>query len=178
MKKLLVILTAAGLMLSFAAGELSARGIILKGGYAMMRNDLADADDTYNFGVFLDMGNFLFNSLKFKPGVDWVSIEFPDAPAANYDIWGIHMDWYWYPMGNAALMPFLGFGPALNYLDAEEDTDDDEDSDAGVDLFAGLSFGISGTPFELMLEARYRFIDIADRNDNILAFNLGIEYKF
>ncbi len=178
MKKLLVFLIAAGLMLSFAAGELSARAIIIKGGYAMMQNDLEDidAENTWTFGVFFDMGTFIFNSLKFKPGLDWVSIE--TSNASLYDIWGIHFDWYWYFMGNSSISPFLGFGPSLNYKDYNNKYSRDKDSDAGVDLFAGAQFGISGTPFELILEARYRFIDIADRDENIFAILLGLQYKF
>ncbi len=178
MKKLLLVLVAAGLIVSFAASDVFARGIIIKGGYAMMRNDLEDAEieDTWNFGLFFDMGTFLFNSLRFKPGVDYVSLATEDADW--YDVYGIHLDWYWYPMGNAALSPFLGFGPSLNYNDYQDDRDDDEDSDAGVDLFAGVALGISGTPFELFIEARYRFLDIAARSENYLAFNLGIQYRF
>ena len=87
------------------------------------------------------------------------------------------MDWWWFPLQNAPVNPFLGFGPSLNYLNYDNSRDDD-DSDAGVDVFLGAAFGLRGTPLELFVEARYRFIDIAARDDNILAFNLGIEIKF
>ena len=178
MKKIFVVVIAAALMFSFASSELSAKGIIIKGGYAMMQNDLSDAQlvDQWNFGLFFDMGPFLFNSLVFRPGVDWVSYETENVAIA--DVYGIHFDWYWYFMGNSAIAPFLGFGPSLNYYDYDSRRDDNEDSDAGVDVFAGASIGISGTPLELILEARYRFMDIAARSENILAFNLGIMYKF
>ena len=178
MKKLLIVLVAAGLIVSFAASDVFARGIMLKGGYATMRNDLADAEyeDTWTFGIFFDMGTFLFPSLRFKPGVDWVSLETEDQSIA--DVYGIHMDWYWFFMGDRSIAPFLGFGPSLNYYDREARGDEDEDSDAGVDLFLGAQMKLGGTPFDLMLEARYRFLDIADRGANILAFNIGLQYNF
>ncbi len=176
MKKILLGVVAIGIVLSVTASEVSARAIILKGGWAMMRNDFADADDTWTGGVFFDMGTFLFNSLRFKPGVDYVEVK---ADTWKYaDIWGIHMDWFWYPLQNAPIAPFLGFGPSLNYLNFNNDRSDDDDSDAGVDVFAGAAFGIRGTPLTLFVEARYRFIDIASRDDNILAFNLGLEISF
>lgn len=162
-------------MMAAVTSEANARSIIFKGGWALMRNDFSRADDTWTAGIFFDMGTFLFNSLRFKPGVDFVEVESKDFKYA--DIWGIHLDWYWYPMHNVPISPFLGFGPSLNYLNFNNDSDDD-DSDAGVDLFAGVSLGIRGTPLTLVLEARYRFIDIAARDDNILAFNLGIEISF
>jgi len=176
MKKMFFVVIAAALICSFASSELSARSLILKGGWAMMRNDLADADDTWTGGVFVDMGTFVFSSLRFRPGIDYVEVEGDNWKYA--DIWGIHMDWWWFPLQNAPVNPFLGFGPVLNYIDWNEDRNDDDDSDAGVDLFAGAAFGLRGTPLELFVEARYRFIDIASRDTNILAFNLGIEIKF
>jgi hypothetical protein len=178
MKKLLIVFMAAGLIVSFAASDVFARGIMLKGGYAMMRNDYADAEveDTWTFGIFFDMGTFLFPSLRFMPGVDWVSIETEEQSIE--DIYGIHMDWYWFFMGERSIAPFLGFGPSLNYLDRNSRNDENEDSDAGVDIFLGAMMKLGGTPFDLMIEARYRFIDIADRGANILALNLGLKYNF
>ncbi len=175
MKKILFVVIAAALICSFASSELSARSLILKGGWAMMRNDFSEADDTWTGGVFIDMGTFLFSSLRFRPGLDYVEVEGDGWKYA--DIWGIHMDWWWFPLQNAPVNPFLGFGPSLNYLNYDNSRDDD-DSDAGVDVFLGAAFGLRGTPLELFVEARYRFIDIASRDDNILAFNLGIEIKF
>ncbi|MCX7678942.1 MAG: outer membrane beta-barrel protein [Spirochaetes bacterium] len=175
MKKAVFLLIAGCMVVTMLASEASARSLILKGGWALMRNDFSRADDTWTAGVFFDMGTFLFHSLRFKPGVDFVEVESNDFKYA--DIWGIHLDWYWYPMQNAPISPFLGFGPSLNYLNFNNRSDDD-DSDAGVDLFVGASFGIRGTPLTVFLEARYRFIDIAARDDNILALNLGVEINF
>ena len=38
--------------------------------------------------------------------------------------------------------------------------------------------GIAGTPLDLILEARYKFIDIADRDDTMFQANVGIIFKF
>lgn len=178
MKKLLVVMFAAALLVSFSSNDLFARGIGIKGGYTWMQDDNSDVyDNNWDFGVLFDMGNFIFQSLKFRPGLDYISCEGKDNNTLNKDIWGIHFDWYWHFMGDGAFSPFIGFGPTLNYLDWEEGNDN-EDSDAGVDLFAGLMLGIAGTPFDLLLEARYKFIDIADRDDTMFQANVGIIFKF
>ncbi len=178
MKKILIMLFAAGIIISLSAGDVFARGIGVKGGYTWMREDNSDVyENNWNGGVFFDMGSFIFQSLKFRPGLDYVNCEGKNNNLADHEVWGIHFDWYWHFLGDGALSPFIGFGPTLNYLNWD-DSNADEDSDAGVDVFAGLMLGIAGTPLDLILEARYKFIDIADRDDAMFQANLGILFKF
>jgi hypothetical protein len=177
MKKLLIGIVALTILVSVSTSDLFARGIGIKGGYGIMLNDYDDAnyEDTFTWGIFFDVGHVLFRDLRFKPSVDFITLE--DDNNQYADLWGIHFDWYWYFLGNAAISPFLGFGPSLNYYNYDA-SDADDDSDAGVDLFAGAAMGISGTPFELFLEARYKFIDIAKKNENIMVLGLGLQYRF
>lgn len=179
MKKLFITVLTLATIISVSSSDLFARGIGLKGAYATMQNDYDDFnyEDTWSFGIYFDMGQFLFNSLRFKPLLDKITLETEDQEIM--DVWSFHMDWYWYFMGNgrSTFAPFLGFGPTLIYKD-EEVSNDRDDSDAGVDIFAGIAMGISGTPFELTVEARYRFMEIAERNENILQYGLGVLYKF
>jgi hypothetical protein len=79
-------------------------------------------------------------------------------------------------MGDGAISPFIGFGPTLNYLNWD-DSNADEDSDAGV-TYSPASCWDCGHPSDLILEARYKFIDIADRDDAMFQANLGILFKF
>ncbi len=179
MKKVVVFLAVAVLLLA-AANDSFARGIGIKGGYGVMMDDYDDAeyDNQPFFGVYFDMGNFIFNSLRFRPGLDYIAMRSDNAPG-DFDVWGIHMDWYWFFMGKAAINPFIGFGPTLNYYDFKDNNNNtnDNDSDAGIEGFAGLEFDISG-PFSIMLEARYLWHDIADRDTTIVKFGLGIMYNF
>ena len=178
MKKLFVILAVLGLLFA-ASSDSFARGIIIKGGYAIMQEDYDDAeyDNKPFFGLFFDMGTFLFNSLRFKPGVDYISMEAEEGQGyGDFDVWGIHLDWYWYFLGKAAIQPYLGFGAALNYYDGGR-YDDDEDSDAGVEGFFGFEFDLAG-PLALMLEARYVVYDIANRDQNMIKLGAGIQYSF
>lgn len=176
MKKLFVILAVLGLLFA-ASSDSFARGIIIKGGYAIMQEDYDDMEYENKpfFGLFFDMGTFLFNSLRFKPGVDYIAME-SDQANVDFDVWGIHFDWYWYFLGKAAIQPYLGFGAALNYYDGDRN-DDDEDSDAGVEGFFGFEFDLSG-PLALMLEARYVVHDIANRDQNMVKLGVGIQYSF
>lgn len=176
MKKLFVILAVLGLLFAVASDSF-ARGIIVKGGYAIMQEDYEDAeyDNKPFFGLFFDMGTFLFDSLRFKPGVDYIAMR-SDLPNSDFDIWGIHLDWYWYFLGKAAIMPYLGFGPALNIYDWDDDTTD-EDSDAGLEGFVGIQFDLSG-PLALMLEGRYVVNDIADRGTNMVKLGVAVQYSF
>lgn len=176
MKKLFVILAVLGLLFAVASDSF-ARGIIVKGGYAIMQEDYDDMEYENKpfFGLFFDMGTFLFNSLRFKPGVDYIAME-SDQTDVDFDVWGIHFDWYWYFLGKAAIQPYLGFGAALNYYDGDR-YDDDEDSDAGVEGFFGFEFDLSG-PLALMLEARYVVHDIANRDQNMIKLGVGVQYSF
>ncbi len=174
MKKLVVVLAVLGII--FLAADASfARGIGIKGGYAVMADNYKDldVDDTPYFGVYFDAGNFLFNNLKFKPGLDYLTLKGP-GQQDDADVWGIHLDWYWHFLGQSAISPFLGFGAALNLYDFQSDY---EDSDAGLEGFAGVEFAISG-PFSLMIEARYVMHDIATREDNMWKLGVGIQYNF
>jgi hypothetical protein len=177
MKKVLVLLAVLGLLF-MAANDSFARGIGIKGGYGIMMDDYDDAeyDNQPFFGLFFDMGTFVFNSLRFKPGVDYISMKSDIGP--DFDVWGIHLDWYWYFLGSSTIKPFIGFGPALNYYDIDDDSStDDEDSDAGIEGFGGLEIDVSG-PLAVIIEARYLWHDIADRQTTIVKLGLGIQYSF
>lgn len=175
MKKILFTVLALSLLFTFTYNNASAATIGLKGGYTMPKDDLKDFDDTMNFGIYFDMGKFLFNNLNFRPSLDYFTLESDDRGNLG-DVWGIHLDWYWFFMGKKTIAPFLGFGPSLNYYDFKND-DTNEDSDAGVDLFLGADFKLAG-PLTLMVEGRFKFLDIAARNDTALQLNLGIAYSF
>ncbi len=174
MKKILVAVAILGLLF-LAVNDSDARGIGIKGGYALPQDDYEDAeyDDTPFFGLYFDAGTFLFDSLRFKPGVDYMQMESDIAP--DFDVIAIHIDWYWYFLGNATIKPFLGFGPTLNYYDAQEG--DAEDSDGGLEGFVGFDFNLSG-PFALTLEARYLWHDIATMDHNVWKLGAGIQYNF
>lgn len=181
MKKSVLCLVLS-LLVIFVAGEVFAKGGIgIKGGYVNVRADLEDDyefDDTWNFGVYFDVGTFLFRSLRFKPGFDYYKLENEDTEV-EIDVYGIHLDWYWYFMDRKAIAPFLGFGPTLNYYEGDRGgTDEEEDSDAGLEGFAGLDFAITG-PMWLTVEFRYAWLDIAQQNDeSVMKFNVGIMYYF
>lgn len=179
MKRVVMVFAIFAIISTSAQQDILARAIGFKAGYATMQNDFEDAgrDDTWAFGVFFDMGKFLFDSLRFKPLVDYTPIEHENGTEL-VDIWSFHLDWYWYFMGSSRsqIAPFIGFGPSLNYLDDQTQPSYD-DSDAGVDLFAGMQFGLSGD-LALLAEIRYRFIDIAERNENILQYSLGLQVNF
>jgi hypothetical protein len=177
MKKLSLFLIALCLFMGFATNDVFARAIGIKGGYTMPRNDLDDYDDVWVFGVYFDMGTFLINNLDFRPSIDVFSLENSDADYKLADVWGLHMDWYWHFMDKGTFAPFLGFGPALNYYQFDNDRDDNEDSDAGVDLFFGCDINVSG-PLSILIEGRYKFLDIAARSENAMQANLGIAYSF
>ena len=178
MKKLSLLLIALCLFVGFSSSAVFAKAIGIKGGYTTPRNDLKDYDDDWNFGVYFDMGSFLINNLDFRPSIDVFTKEISDRNFKESDVWGIHMDWYWHFLNKGAIAPFIGFGPSLNYYDFNDDRDDDGDSDAGVDLFFGVDIKISGTPLSLMVEGRYKFLDIAARSQNAMQANLGIAYNF
>lgn len=173
MKKFFVAVLVVSVVFMFA-GTSHARGIMVKGGYGIMMDDYDDADYDNRpfFGLYFDAGNFIFNNLKFKAGVDYMAMK--SDRAFDFDVWGIHLDWYWFFMGKSQINPFLGFGPALNYYDFDNDV---EDSDAGIEGFAGVEFNLSG-PLSLMLEARYLWHDIADRDTTVFKLGVGVQYNF
>jgi hypothetical protein len=177
MKKIFISIIAFTLLLSFGYTNASAKAIGIKGGYLMPQDDLSNvADDTTTFGIYFDMGTFLINNLDFRPGLDYATLEKDDFKYAK--VYGIHFDWYWHFMDKGAIAPFLGFGPALNYYTGGQFKNDNKDSDAGVDLFLGFDIKIGGTPLSLMIEGRYKFFDIADRDVTAGSLNIGIAYNF
>lgn len=177
MKKISLLLIALCLFVGFSSSSVFAKAIGIKGGYTSFKDDWRNYDEDWNFGVYFDMGSFLINNLDFRPSIDVVSLEESDKNRKDADVWGIHMDWYWHFMDKGAIAPFIGFGPSLNYYDLGDDNTADEDSDAGVDLFLGCDFKISG-PLSLMIEGRYKFFDIAARDNTAVQGNIGLSYSF
>lgn len=177
MKKLSLFFIALCLFMGVATNDVFAKAIGIKGGYTMPKDDYKDFDDDWNFGVYFDMGTFLINNLDFRPSVDMLSLENSDLNYKFADVWGIHFDWYWHFMDKGTFAPFIGFGPSLNYYDYDDDDTADEDSDAGVDLFLGCDINVSG-PLAIMIEGRYKFFDIAARDETAFQANLGIAYSF
>lgn len=182
MKKLVLTI-----MVVFVSTSVFAYGIGIKGGYSKMFDDYKGYEDTWNLGLYFDMGKFIFNSLQFRPGLDYVNLETEGYYTVNrfglwehhtneVDVWGIHLDWYWFFAGKSQFAPFIGFGPALNYYNFDDDSTKG-DSDAGIEGFLGIEFNLSG-PWSLMLEARYLWHDIADRDSTIMKFNAGLMYYF
>lgn len=181
-KKNIVTVMAVALLSSFlvisASTEANARAIGIKGGWAMVQDNYESAgfEDTYTYGLYFDMGRFVFNSLDFRPGLDYIKLEHETNNNIEYTIWGIHLDWYWHFMGRSSLSPFLGFGAALNIIDDGDDQTDD-DSDAGLEIFGGADVGLTGT-ISLLIEARYCFNDIANWDYNLAKFLIGLSFKF
>lgn len=181
MKKLPLLFIALCLFIGFASDDVFAKAIGIKAGYTMPKDDFDDYEEDWAFGVYFDMGTFLINNLDFRPSIDYIELEGDDLHPGKYgphDVWGIHIDWYWHFLDKGTFAPFIGFGPALNYLDYDDDDTHDEDSDAGVDIFLGLDLKISSTPLSLMIEGRYKFFDIASRDDTAVQVNLGLGYNF
>ena len=77
------VLALAVLCALMFSASLQARGIGAYGGYVFMQDEYADKDvcnydDTWTVGVLFDMGSFLFNSLIFRPAVDYVECDNPE----------------------------------------------------------------------------------------------------
>jgi len=178
MKKLFIALLALSLFLTIGYNTASAKAIGIKGGYLSPKDDLKDCEDQWAFGVYFDMGKFIIDSMDFRPSVDYFTLENKDDSSFDRDVYGIHFDWYWHFMDKSSFAPFIGFGPVLNYYSWDDDNTNDEDSDAGVDLFVGADVKIGSTPLSLLIEGRYKFLDIAARNDTAMALFIGIAYNF
>ncbi len=174
MKKLLLSVLVLSMFVSFGMSNASAKTIGVKVGYVTPKDDLKDYDNDILFGVYFNMGHFLINNLNFRPSVDKFNLEDDNSKT---EVWGIHFDWYWNFLGTKTVSPFLGFGPVLNYYNHDDDNTADEDSDAGVDLFLGADLNL-GLPVSLMVEGRYKILDIADRNQTAWCINLGVGYNF
>lgn len=173
MKKSILSLLVVSLLFSFAYNKADAATIGIKGGYTMPADDLKRYDDTFNLGIWFDMGKVFFDNLTFRPGLDYFELD--SDGGADVDVWGIHLDWYWFFMGKKKIAPFIGFGPTLNYYNS--DSNAKEDSDAGVDLFLGAEFNIAG-PLSILAEGRFKLLDIASRGDSAFQVNLGVGYSF
>ncbi|HOF12967.1 MAG TPA: hypothetical protein PLN01_01475, partial [Spirochaetota bacterium] len=73
-------------LIVFTASTVFAAGIGVKGGYSKMYDDYSDwFDDTWNIGVYFDLGKFLFDTLQFRPGLDYLSLE-PDKGDGDVDV--------------------------------------------------------------------------------------------
>ena len=176
----IAVISAAIFSLSIitSATEAHARGIGVKMGYGTMMDDYKDKyENGLSYGLFFDMGKFVFDNLNFKPGFNYVKLEDKDgASNRDKDLWGIHLDWYWNFLGKAKFSPFLGFGAALNIYDDNDDTSDG-DSDSGVEVFGGVDIGITST-ISLGIEARYCFNDIANTDQNIFKILGSVTFFF
>lgn len=174
-KKIILLLVLMTAMLSiFGTAKAEAKGIGIKGGWAMMRDDYETAqfDDTHTFGLFFDMGKFAFDNLSFRPGIDYIKLE---NDYAYRKIYGIHLDWYFHFMGQQKIAPFIGFGAALNIYKDKDSREDD--SDAGLELFFGTDINLVGN-VSLLIEGRYCFNDIANLDQNMWKVLGGIMFKF
>ncbi|MCP4761834.1 MAG: hypothetical protein GY870_08630 [archaeon] len=188
MKKFMIFIMLAGIIF-FSISSLNAKGIGIKGGYTKMLDDYNDLnyDDTWNIGFYFDLGTFLHSTLRFMPGLDFVELErdeivntglpnpWPQQRIASVEtnVWGIHIDWYWFFIQGNPVSPFIGFGPSLNYYDQPGEND----SDAGIEGFGGIEFDVSG-PLSLLFEGRFVLHDIADREKTLFKANFGLCYNF
>lgn len=169
------------LLMTLCSSALFAEGIGVKGGYAFMRNDFAEAhySDNWTAGIFFDLGSFLFKKLHFMPSFDYVRLERDDDTAtqqneySRVDLYGFHLDWYWFFFQQQTITPFLGFGFALNYKSLDDRTNENDDSDSGVVLFLGAEYRVLDD-INLIFEIRYAFTDISNREENILRTNAGV----
>jgi hypothetical protein len=177
MKKIAVLVLIAGMAI-FSASDAFAYGIGGKVIYNRMMDDYSDRQFENNLsgGVFFDVGNVVFNSLRFRPGLDWVDLE--DNVSKWARVYGIHIDWYWFFMDQkGTISPFIGFGPALNYYKFDKDRTDNNDSDAGIEGFGGVEVHLTGSLY-FIGEARLTIHDIADTGTRIFKLSGGIVYYF
>ncbi len=146
--------------------------------YNSMMDDYSDAkfENNLSGGILFDVGTFVFQSLRFRPGLDYVTLENKNTEWAT--VYGIHLDWYWFFLkSRSTFSPYLGFGPSLNYYKFEDNQTDDNDSDAGIEGFGGFEFNITG-PLSLIVEARLVIHDIADTGTRIFKPSVGVMYYF
>lgn len=175
MKKFMNIIVLIGFLI-LSISSVYAKEIGIKGGYAFMRDDYsrADYDDTWTGGIYFDLGSFIFNSLNFRPSLDYIEMKRDDHE--TFDVWGIHIDWYWFFMKGSSIIPFIGFGTSLNYYNYDDDSTEG-DSDAGLEGFGGAEIAVSG-PLSLFFEIRFVFHDIADRDRTMLKAFCGLGHSF
>ncbi len=175
MKKMSVILLIAGVFL-FCSNGLFAEAIGLKIGYNKMLDDYSDAEleDHISGGIYFDLDTKIIGA-DFRPGIDFVNLETEHVEIAT--VYAFHLDFYWFFMHQASFAPFIGFGPALNYVNYDNDNTDDNDSDVGIEGFGGVEFELTG-PLKLMAELRLIIHDIADTGTRIFKPSVGISYTF
>ena len=71
MKRLLLVV-----LIVFTASTVFASGIGVKGGYSKMYDDYSDwYDDTWNIGVYFDLGKFLFDTLILTAFIHLLTIQ-------------------------------------------------------------------------------------------------------
>ncbi len=174
MKKFIILALAISFFTSIGFTQASAKTVGIKVGYVTPKDDLKDYDNDVLVGVYFNMGKFIFNSLNFRPSLDVFDLEIKNTET---EVWGIHFDWYWNFIKKRSFSPFIGFGPVLNYYNHDNSNTTSEDSDAGLDLFAGVDLTL-GLPVSLLIEGRYKVLDIADRGNTAWAVNLGVGYNF
>lgn len=174
MKKLTVVLLVLGLFV-FSTSNASARAIGVKINYNSMMGDYSDAEFENNLfgGLFFEVGKWGFESLTFRPGIDFVTLE------NEYDKWatviGLHADWYWFFMERKQFAPFIGFGPTFNYFLMNSDYAEDDDSDVGIEGFGGCEFEVANN-IALMGELRLVFHDIANIGQQIFKISFGVVF--
>jgi hypothetical protein len=175
MKKLAVLVLIAGMAI-FGATDLFAYAIGGRIIYNKMMDDYVDLnyDNNLSGGGFFELGPSFYGS-KFRPGLDWVNLENDNGRVAR--VYGIHLDWYWFLMNGKPFNPFIGFGPALNYINFKDNRSVDDDSDAGIEGFLGFEFNFSG-PWSFIAEARFVQHDIADLGARIFKLSAGVVYYF
>ncbi len=185
MKRLIIFLLVAGMFL-FCSNDAFARAIGLKINYNYMMGDYDDmeADNNFSGGLFYEYGVFGFQSLIFKPGIDWVKIEGErnDRSFEWGTVIGLHFDWYYYFMDRSKIAPFVGFGPAFNYILSGDDDDNtventDDDSDVGIEVFGGCEFDVASN-ITIIAELRFVIHDIANIDQQLFKPSVGVSYSF
>ena len=179
MKRLAILLLIAGIFI-FCSSNAFARAIGLKIIYNDMMADYSDAkyDNNISLGLFFDYGKFGFESMDFRPGIDYVKLKNDYGTWAT--VYGIHFDWYWFFLQKGIFAPYIGFGPALNYCDLKRNDKGffrDDESQAGIEGFGGCEFAVSG-PFKIQTELRFVLHDIANIDQQIFKVCVGGSYSF
>ncbi len=153
-------------------------GIIVKGGYTITEDSeaLGEYDNAWNAGLFIDTGSMLTKSVHFRAGLDYITIK---TPMEDASIIGLHFEWiYNVNISGSPIVPFIGLGPSLNYVDWGKSSESAfDDSEVGIEAFGGVAYAPRGGRFEFFIEGRYRNIDIAYRKKYMYCANLGVMIK-
>lgn len=168
MKRVALILAVLALSASAASAAPGIRGIGFSAGYISPK----DADGTFGFGAFADIG-LPIPSLTISPYADYwkTSESFSDGSEASARdiVVGAH-GLYTIGLPNPAISPFLGAGAGLHFTRAEIDfgssglfsgsSFDQSDSKLGFDVGGGLGAGLG--PIQLRGEGWYTFVNEFD----------------